>query len=441
MKNLFYILCLLASQLYLSQTNILAYRSEYEAVGDIIYDVNDANENTQNYTITTGNSNGYYRINKLSGKISINKIIPDTFNSVQTDNLTVKIGTNVYNIQIVDAYDYFIANLPTGYTVVDQDVAQVDNSSQWTLYNNLWGKGTAVPNQDFRIAIIKNNNFPNQSVFLWDVPGNASTFDGDAVWCYTNLLWGNRKSVRSNLPGFPFKINSINSLKLDFDFEELFGDHQYKVALNLFTTDNPNLGSFYDNRGDFFFIFDQIGTYIPPYPYTLPDINIGGKQFAVLYDDEDKGAFYERRRVIVKNGDKLTSGTLDLKALFDMFASKNYLNTNQSIPNIQVGLEITKGFGAIRFNQIDFKLNEASTSAKKGIINKNQEATKFYPNPVHDKLFWTNQSENISSVKIFDETGKEIKAKVAENYIDFSTLPIGVYYLKTNNKTEKIIKK
>lgn len=436
MKKIFYMLFLFMNHFYFSQTNILVYRSEYEAVGDLIYDINDVNENNQNYSIIAGNANNYYRINKTSGKIAVNTQIPDTFNSVKTDNLTVQIGTNIYNIQIVDAYDYFIANLPSGYTVIDQDVAQIDNNSEWTAYNNLWGKGTAVPNQDFRIAIIKNNSFPNQSVFLWDVPGNASTFGGDAVWCYTNLLWGNRKSIRSNLSGFPFKISSINSLKLDFDFETLFGDHQFKVALNLFATDNPSLASFSENKGDFFFVFDQVGTYIPSYTNTLPDITIGGKQFAVLYD-LNPTTNYERRRVIVKDGDRLTSGTLDLKALFDMFASNNYLNTTQSIPNIQVGLEITKGFGAVRFNQIDFKLNESTLSNNKF----KKQKTQFFPNPVHDKLFWTKQSENINSVKIFDITGKEVKPEIAENYIDFSTLPNGVYYLKTNNKTEIILKR
>ena len=432
-----YLLFFISLENFAQATNVLVYRSEFEQVDDVVYDINDVNENINNYVIVSGNDNNYYSINQVNGKLKILNPIPDTFNVIHTDNLIIAIGNTTYNIQIVDAYDYYMSNLPLGYTVLsaDDDVF-VDNNSSWTAYNNLWGKGTAIENQDFRIAIVKKNTFPNQSVLIWDVPNNASAYNGAAVWCYTNLFWGNRKNIRENLTGFPFRINSLSSLTLTFDFEQLFGNDQYKVALNLFTTDNPNLANFSENKGDFFFVFDQINTYLPPYPFSLPDITLEGKPFAVLYDNENNGEFYERRRVIVKDGLSVTQGTLNLKSLFDMYSNAGFLNTNQSIPNIQVGVEVTKGFGALRFNQLEFNSNTLSTN------DYLSDILLFYPNPVEDKLFWKSGNIiNSENTKVYNVLGKEMKVDFSDNYINLNSLPTGIYLIKSGSSIKKISKK
>lgn len=442
MKSRFYLIALLFfSKFIFSQTiSVTVYRSEYEKVGDLIYDINDSKENTSNYTIVGGNTDNYYSLNAVSGQLKIQNSIPDTFDVIKTDNITISIGGTTYLLKIVDAYDFYKDELlSNGYSILSNDnQTYIDNVSSWTAYNNLWGKGDAVPNIDFRIAILKKDNtFPNQSVILWDVPSEANAFpNGAAVWCYTNLFWGNRKGIRSNLPNFPFKINSLNSLFLNFDFEKLFGTNDFKVALNLFTTDNPALANFSENKGDFFFVFDQINNYIPPYPYTLPDITIGGKLFAVRYDNMLNNEPYERRRVIIKNGQALTQGSLDLKSLFDMFSSQGYLNTNQSIPNIQVGMEITNGFGALRFNQLDFQMNNSLNT-----ISLSKNGSVFYPNPTSGKVFFGKNSLRLANLKILNPLGQEVKPIIKDEFIDFSFLPNGIYFLKSNDKTEKIIKK
>lgn len=436
--NLFFFI--LSSSLFSQTINVTVYRSEFEKVNDLIYDISDVKENTSPYQIVSGNSNNYYTINSTSGQIKILNPIPDVFDTINTDVLRVSIGTTNYLITIVDGYDFYKNDLIlNGYTILSNDnETYIDNNSSWTAYNNLWGKGTATPNSDFRISILKKNNtFPNQTVILWDVPSDASTYNGDAVWCYTNLFWGNRKGIRSNLSNFPFKINSLNSLSLDFNFEKLFGSDDYKVALNLFTTDNPALANFSENKGDFFFVFDQINNFIPAYPYSLPDITIGGKTFAVRYDNVLNNETYERRRVIVKNGQALTQGTLDLKSLFDMFSSYGYLNTTQSIPNIQVGLEITKGYGALRFNNLNFNINTSTLNTNLISSSKNI----FYPNPTNGKIFWKNNIPDKSSIKIYNQIGQELPSQLGDSFLDLSSFPNGVYYIKINGNMEKVIKK
>lgn len=436
-KIIFSIIILCFLNFSLAQTNsVLVFRSEFENIDDIIYDIEDNNENALPYIITSGNANNHYTINATSGEIKIMHPISDSFNNVHVDNLTVSIGAITYAIQIVDAFDYYLSNLPIGYSVLSaNDEVFIDNNSSWTAFNNLWGKGDAIENQDFRIAILIKNTFPNETIFIWDVPSQASTFNGASVWGYNNLFWGNRKNIRENLPNFPFKFNSINALNFNFDFEQLFGSNEYKVALNLFATDVPTLANFNQNKGDFFFVFDQINNYLPPYPFSLPDINIDGKPFAVLYNNDLNGQFYQRRRIIIKNGNVLNQGTLNLKALFDMYSNAGYLNTNQSIPNIQIGLEITDGFGALRFNQIDFNITTLS------LDEVSNQSTVFYPNPVTDKLFYTIKGEELLEINVFNSIGQKVITPFFSDFIDFSSLPNGLYFVNSQNGTEKIIKK
>lgn len=343
-----------------SQIAIEVFRSEYEQINDFIYDINDANEGAFNYAITSGNDSDYYKIDANTGVIAIQNTIPDSFTTVHTDVLTVSINSNLYDITIRDGYDYIISTLDSDYTVLDEHNEQyIDNTNNWTAKNSLWGKGEAIPNTDFRIATIYKPNLPNATLLLWDVPSKASDFGGASVWCYNNLFWGNRKNSREDLIGFPFQISAVESLSVDFDFEQLFGSDKFKIAMNMFMTDEDVLSDFSENDGDFFFVFDQNGTFIPNYTNTLPDIVIDNKPFAVRYDlNPDNG--YERRRVIIKDNETFMSGNLDVKSLFDMFANESFLNENQFIYHLQFGIEVTDGFGAVRFNQLNVNSNIAS---------------------------------------------------------------------------------
>lgn len=336
-----------------TNVTLTVYRSEYEKVGDIIYDLNSDAEGKSTYAITEGNANQNFEINASTGVITVKNTIQDQFNTVSQIPLTVKISNTNYKITVVDAFDYYISNLPSDAKILKSDNEKtIDANSKWTAINNLWGKGNAVPNVDFRIATIHLPNLPNGTVLIWDVPSTASDFGGDSVWCYNNVFWGNRKGVREDLSGFPFQISKIKNLNLDFNFEQLFGNDQFKIAMNMFMTDESQLTNFSNNDGDFFFVFDQKDNFIPNYSNSLPDITIGGKPFAVRYDLNTSNN-YERRRVIIKNNEKYMSGNLDINQLFKMFIDNNFLKSSQYIYHIQFGVEVTSGWGAIRFNQLN----------------------------------------------------------------------------------------
>ena len=334
----------------------LVYRSEYEKKGDLIYDINHPSEGSLEYSIVEGNENGHYTINSKSGEIRIDSPIKDTFGVVHTDLLKVKVGVRTHEVKIVDGYDFILSILPDSYSVLSEHAkTHIDPRSKWTVYNNLWGKGTAVPNVDFRIAILHQKKLPSRCILIWDVPSSSLDFGDATVWCYINVMWGNRAGVREDLRGFPFQVKSIERLTLDFDFRKIYGDDSFKLALNLFTFEESGLTNLYNSDGDFFFIFDQAGTYLPPYPYLLPDIKIAGKPFSVRYNDERDGKFYQRRRVIIKNDESLMKGKLYLKNLLNIFIKKNYLNPMQYIHNIQIGIEVSSGYGAVKFNKYDIQ--------------------------------------------------------------------------------------
>lgn len=192
---------------------------------------------------------------------------------------------------------------------------------------------------------------PNKTVFIWDTPSEAKSFaDGKNIWGYLNIIWGNRSGVREDLPGYPIKVGDVKKLGIDFDFEKLYGTDDYKIALNNFFTKENTLQPLKTNTGDFFFVFDQIGNYIPKYSVTMPDITLGGNFFSVLYT-KNQATGRDSRRLIIKDGRQWLKGTLDLLSVYKLFIDNGYIDTNQYIPNIQIGIEVTKGFAGVRVNK------------------------------------------------------------------------------------------
>ncbi|RXP44538.1 T9SS C-terminal target domain-containing protein [Lutibacter sp. HS1-25] len=406
-----------------AQTMALVFRSEYEKIGDVIYDINDSQEGSVTYSITSGNNNSYYTINQSTGVIKINNIIPDTYNVIHTDILQINASATNYTIEIVDGYDYTIQNLDSSYQILDlHNESYINSANDWTVLNNLWGRGTAVPNVDFRMATIYKTNAPESTIFLWDTPSKANAYGGASVWSYVNVFWGNRKNIREDLSSFPFQISSLESLSLDFDFEHLFGTEEYKIAMNMFLTDESYLTNFSKNDGDFFFVFDQNGTWIPPYPYTLPDTQILGKPFAWLYDIQDN---YEWRRVIIKDNNKLLNGSLNIKNLFDRFQAEGYINPNQYIYHIQLGIEITQGYGAVRFNKAAISMTQKSLSTEYLDLQK----IEIYPNPVQNTL-QINSSKELLKIEVFNILGQKMLSKENSDTIDVSSLNKGIYLAK-----------
>lgn len=49
----------------------------------------------------------------------------------------------------------------------------------------------------------------------------------------------------------------------------------------------------------------------------------------------------------------MLNGTLDILEMFNMFIDEGFLNELQYIYHLQFGIEVTSGWGAIQFNQLD----------------------------------------------------------------------------------------
>lgn len=411
------ILLLLLSTIMLN-ANTLLLRSEYEKVGYTLGTIPAT-------TILSGNEEGYYSLNS-SGILSVAKEIPDTFDILTSHTLQVRDGSETFAVTIADGYDYMKLN-HTG-TILNTHQA-IDTLGDWTAYNNLWGDGTAVPEQDYRTAILIGDALPNKVTFLWDTPGPAKDFSGSSVWSYTNLMFGNRYGLRDDLVGFPFTIKDLTELTMNFKYRPIIGDDQWKVAMNMFLTDSDTLSPFSDNRGDFFMVFDQKGTWVPPYPDTvITDTILLEKPFTFLYKSDASG--YEWRRVIITDNARLQEGTLDLLSLFNRFAQEGKLKKQQSIPNIQFGIEVTSGWGGIQVETLSMtkRVKGTATTLSHNISPHTVQIQK-------QSRGVSIQLETPQRVQILSTTGKLLEERSAfVSGIMGDQLPPALYILRVGNK-------
>ena len=76
--------------------------------------------------------------------------------------------------------------------------------------------------------------------------------------------------------------------------------------------------------------------------------------------------------MVVKNNEKLMKGKLNVKNLLNIFIKQNYLKPLPYIQNIQLGIEISSGYGAIKFNQFDINLKSYAS------IQENEKIQIYY---------------------------------------------------------------
>lgn len=82
------------------------------------------------------------------------------------------------------------------------------------------------------------------------------------------------------------------------------------------------------------------------------------------------------------------------------------------------------------------------TTAVLGVNDINKESTNIYPNPVDNTLFIETKEQ--SKAEIYNIAGLKItekKLQKGKNQMNVSNLPKGIYIIKTDNKTLKLIKK
>ncbi|WP_416410954.1 T9SS type A sorting domain-containing protein [Empedobacter falsenii] len=86
--------------------------------------------------------------------------------------------------------------------------------------------------------------------------------------------------------------------------------------------------------------------------------------------------------------------------------------------------------------------NITISSAVLGTNDLAKSVVNVYPNPVNNVLFI--ETNEASKAKIFAITGTKMTEKTLQkgkNQLDVSSLPKGVYIIKVNNSTFKVIKK
>jgi len=76
-----------------------------------------------------------------------------------------------------------------------------------------------------------------------------------------------------------------------------------------------------------------------------------------------------------------------------------------------------------------------------GLDSVSNESFKLYPNPVEDYLYIQSSDTTIKNIDIYSILGKKIYSTSSENRLDMSSYSAGIYFIKVNNSTFKIVKK
>ena len=76
-----------------------------------------------------------------------------------------------------------------------------------------------------------------------------------------------------------------------------------------------------------------------------------------------------------------------------------------------------------------------------GLDSVSNESFKLYPNPVEDYLYIQSSDTTIKNIDIYNIVGKKIYNTSSKNKLDMSSYSAGIYFVKINNSTFKIVKK
>lgn len=131
-----------------------------------------------------------------------------------------------------------------------------------------------------------------------------------------------------------------------------------------------------------------------------------------------------------------TTGNYNGFTLIDLATLNNQNNSNKTIDEIQ--LQSTGGYVYMCLDA--FTWSKFSTLGTTEILSQNKPY--IYPNPTSG-IFHLNLEKN-SKITLYDQSGKLVKStEVAkgENKVDITELPEGIYLMRTDSESYKIIKK
>ena len=159
----------------------------------------------------------------------------------------------------------------------------------------------------------------------------------------------------------------------------------------------------------------------------------GKEKYTVKYNNPYGGKLYVIKGTdIVTSGEGVEYGTeLTVKTAPDAgFKLKSLTLNGQTIPdNYKFAISEPVTIEVV-FTSVGTGLDE--TSAAAGIV--------VYPNPVVDILRIATDTP-IRTIRVFNIYGREVARATDTDRIDLSHLPAGVYTIRADGKTAKVVKK
>lgn len=338
------------------------------------------------------------------------------------------------------------------FTATEPVITNITTSTEYPVLNTSIGIKATVSNaslvylnyrtdDDLKFTTIQmyDDGLHNDSLASDGIYGNSFIIDNNIAQYY--LYAENTSAGKFSPARAEHEFYSIKAYTQELSAGE--------VVINEFLASNKGIN--YDNEGKY-------EDWIELYNNTDKDINLFGHYISDSKANLTKYTFKENSIITAKGfltlwADEDSSTATAQHCNFKLSGSGEaiYLtNSNQTIvDSIIFGAQTSDvsmgrcvdGIGKF-YSLIIPTYNKANFCSTVGIEDETTISSKIYPNPANNVLNISNSSNNLSTVNIYNVIGNLIYSNSFNNSnisIDTSNWNNGVYILKMNNSTSKII--
>lgn len=217
----------------------------------------------------------------------------------------------------------------------------------YTVENNDWGKGSLVIGKDYIQQVSFNgDSLQNNLTMTWAYPQIQGPM---YVYGYPEVIWGNKLGYLGTMK-YSNKIKNITNLSVDYSVEISGETDKFDVGMEIWTSDKPwtTPGAVAVNEIMVKVHGWQDGPGTAYSDATLTAIeavhkNVHGSTFVTLDTKTDK-----------------LSGTISFSNILKHLVAKGIVNGNDYVSGVELGAEMTHGYGKLQVNR--FSVTETIAS-------------------------------------------------------------------------------
>jgi Ca2+-binding RTX toxin-like protein len=232
-------------------------------------------------------------------------------------------------------------------------------SGEYTVFNNVWGKGSLVNGTDFYQSVTFNTtNITTGVTFSWSWP---TSLTGQIV-AYPEIVWGDSPFYdgADETHSYVSKVSDLRNFAVDLDLDVTSGSQYCNLSFDLFLTSKP-LGDSSTVTTEVMIWLDNQITRQPWGTVNMGTITDRGHTGTIYFYEGGSAADY----IAVVFDKPWLDGSIDIKKVLTDLGAKGLLSIGDYIGGHQFGAEVTGGSGSFTINSIStsFAMNHAPVLA------------------------------------------------------------------------------